>query len=138
MSASGRRAPIPVVAAVVAREGTVLLCQRHDGPHLPLLWEFPGGKIDPGETPRQALERELREELDVAARVGRQVAEVFHTYPEKRVWLRFFRASIAGTPCARVHRRLEWVPLAALSRYEVPPANALVVRRLISGELSIH
>lgn len=129
---------IEVVAAVVEARGRVLLCQRHDGEHLPLLWEFPGGKIDPGESPRQALARELREELGVDAELGALVGDVSHSYPEKRVRLRFFRAEIVGEPRAIVHRRLAWVPLRELDRYQVPPPNAVIVRRLVSGELDLH
>lgn len=122
---------IEVVAAVVARAGSVLLCQRHDTPHLPLLWEFPGGKVDDGETPQAALERELREELGVDSVVARQIADIRHRYSEKRVRIRFYVAHIDGEPRAIVHRELRWVPVDELRDYEVPPANAPVVRMLI-------
>jgi 8-oxo-dGTP diphosphatase len=118
---------IEVVAAVVIRADGVLLCQRPNGPHLPLLWEFPGGKIDPGESPRQALERELREELDVASSIGSRVATVEHHYTEKSVRIQFFAADIAGTPRPMVHRELRWIAAADLGDYEVPPANRSVV-----------
>jgi 8-oxo-dGTP diphosphatase len=138
VSASSGANAIPVVAAVVVRDGHVLLCQRHDGEHLPLLWEFPGGKIDPGETPREALARELDEELGVRSEVGDQVAEILHRYPEKTVWLRFFRASIVGEPRPIVHRAIEWVALERASEYPAPPPNARVIERLVRGELQIH
>ena len=131
-------APIPVVAAVVVRDGRVLLCQRHDGEHLPLKWEFPGGKIDPGERPEEALRRELLEELDVEATIGDQVAEVRHTYPEKRVWIRFYRAEINGEPRPLVHRRLDWVAFDSLGDYDAPPPNARVIAALLRGELLIR
>jgi len=124
---------IEVVAAVVSSDDLVLLCQRHDGPHLPLLWEFPGGKIDCGETPPAALERELSEELDVAADIGPELACVRHGYPEKRVRIRFFAALIRGEPRPVVHREIRWVPVSALSEYEVPPANQAVVDMLIDA-----
>ncbi len=120
MSAAGF---IEVVAAVVVRAERVLLCQRPDGPHLPLLWEFPGGKIDPGESPRQALERELREELDVASSIGSPLATLEHHYPDKSVRIQFFTADIAGAPRPLVHRELRWIAAADLDEYEVPPAN---------------
>lgn len=140
MKTESSRAPdyIPVVAAVVCRNGRVLLCQRHEEPHLPLKWEFPGGKIDPGESPVQALRRELEEELGVDAEVGDQVDEVFHSYPEKNVWLRFFRAHILGEPRPLVHRELAWVRPENMGSFEVPPPNAVVVARLLRGELAIH
>ena len=86
---SGKAGIIEVVAAVIYRTETVLLCQRHDGSHLPLMWEFPGGKVDPGESPQSALKRELTEELDVDAEIGSQVADVEHHYSEKSVRIRF-------------------------------------------------
>lgn len=129
---------IPVVAGVIARRGRLLLCQRHDEEHLPLMWEFPGGKIDPGETPVAALERELLEELGTRATVEEQIAEVFHTYPSKKVWLRFFRVRLQGEPRPLVHRRLRWVPSRELADFRVPPPNAVVIERLRSGELHIH
>lgn len=130
--------PIPVVAAVVSRRGRVLLCQRRDGEHLPLLWEFPGGKVDPGEGPGEALERELREELGVGSKIGGRVAEVFHTYPSKRVWIRFYRAAIVGQPEPIVHRAVEWVATGRLHRYRVPPPNRVVIEGIRRGELAIH
>ena len=127
---------IDVVAAVILRRGAVLLCQRHDSEHLPLLWEFPGGKIDAGETARDALERELAEELDVAASVGEQVAVVEHHYPEKSVRIRFFVADIeAAEPSAVVHREIRWIPVEELREYEVPPANRSVVRMISEGRV---
>lgn len=126
---------IPVVAAVVARDGRLLLCQRHQGPHLPLLWEFPGGKVDPGETAPEALVRELDEELGVASEVGPLFCEVRHRYPEKNVWIRFYPTTIRGRPRPRVHRAIRWIPLRDLGGYDIPPANAGVVRRLRHGGL---
>jgi len=130
--------PIAVVAAVIERPAGVLLCQRPDGDHLPLTWEFPGGKIEPGEHPREAVIRELSEELGVLAQVGRELAAVHHDYGHKQVWIRFYAACFEGTPQARVHRQLRWVPRADLRGYETPPPNALVIERLLHGELDFH
>jgi len=121
---------IEVVAAVVMDGDRVLLCQRYDSDHLPLLWEFPGGKIEPGETPQAALLRELQEELGVASHIGPQLAEARHAYPEKRVRLRFFDAKITGLPELCVHRQLRWVPVGELGSYAVPPPNTGVVALL--------
>jgi len=133
---TSERAPIEVVAGVIRRRGTVLLCQRHEGEHLPLLWEFPGGKVDAGETPQQALERELAEELDVAASVGEQIAVIEHDYPEKTVRIRFFVADIdVAEPSAVVHREIRWIPVEELRAYEVPPANRSVVRMISDGRV---
>jgi 8-oxo-dGTP diphosphatase len=126
---------IEVVAAVVLDDRGVLLCQRPDGPHLPLMWEFPGGKIDPGESPRQALERELHEELAVDSSIGAQVAEVEHHYPEKSVRIRFFAAAIVGEPRPVIHRQLRWIAAHELDGYAVPPANRSVVQMIRDGRV---
>lgn len=133
--ANGAEGPIPVVAAVIRRRGRVLLCQRPEGPHLPLKWEFPGGKVDPGESPADALRRELREELGVDAKVGDEIERVRHAYPEKTVELHFFAVQIHDEPVARIHRRIRWVSLAELERYEVPPPNAVLLERLRAGRI---
>ncbi len=124
---------IPVVAAVITDEHRLLLCQRQDGPHLPLLWEFPGGKVDPGEGPTGALARELQEELGVRSRIGPKIHEVRHTYPQKKVWIRFYAVSSEGIPHPHVHREVRWVAVPDLGSYEVPPPNAEVVRQILSA-----
>ncbi|HJO29601.1 MAG TPA: (deoxy)nucleoside triphosphate pyrophosphohydrolase [Acidobacteriota bacterium] len=121
---------IEVVAAIICRAERVLLCQRHDGPHLPLMWEFPGGKVDPGESPHYALRRELAEELDVDSEIGIQVADVEHHYSEKSVRIRFFLATITGEPAAIVHRAVRWVRVDTIPDYKVPPANEAVIRMI--------
>lgn len=138
MSCNDADEAIQVVAAVVVRSGAVLLCQRHDGHHLPLLWEFPGGKIETGELPPAALQRELDEELGVESTIGELVAEVVHRYADKTVCLRFFDATIIGTPRPHVHRQLRWVPIGRLHEFPVPPPNAVITGRLARGELAIH
>ncbi len=126
---------IDVVAAVIYRGETVLLCQRHAGPHLPLTWEFPGGKIDPGESPQAALQRELAEELAVGSAIGRQIADVEHHYPDKSVRIRFFLADIDEEPRAVVHREVRWIALNELAAYAVPAANESVVRMVGEGSV---
>ncbi len=134
------RSFIEVVAAVAVSDERVLLCQRTDGPHLPLMWEFPGGKIDPGESPAKALRRELREEIDVAAAVGNLLADVRHHYPEKSVRIRFYEVSMEGVPRAIVHRAVAWIPLRELPSYDVPAANQRVIDMLVGslGEPKLH
>ena len=121
---------IDVVAAVVQRGKQVLLCQRHHGHHLPLYWEFPGGKIEAGESPEQGLIRELSEEIGVHASVGMMLADIRHTYPEKYVRIRFYRVTITGEPLALVHRQLRWVTCDQLDRFLLPPPNSAVVDML--------
>lgn len=124
---------IEVVAAVIEREGRVLIARRRAGGHLGGLWEFPGGKRQGGETPEAALVREIREELDAPVRVGELLDDVEWTYPEKRVRLRFFRCALDGEPRAAEGQEIAWVAPADLDRYEFPPADAGLVGRLSRG-----
>ena len=121
---------IEVVAAVIEREGRILIARRHGGSHLGGLWEFPGGKRQAGETPEAALVREIREELDAAVTVGELLDDVEWTYPEKIVRLLFFRCALAGEPRAAEGQEIAWVAPADLGRYEFPPADEGLVSRL--------
>lgn len=127
---------IDVVAAVAWRDDRLLLCQRREGPHLPLLWEFPGGKINRGETAVEALRRELVEELGVESEIGSLLGTVRHRYPEKNVAIRFYSAVIIGEPQALIHRRIRWIPVGELAEYPVPPANAPVIGKILDGRLA--
>ena len=105
------------------------------------MWEFPGGKVDPGESPQLALKRELAEELGVGATIGGQIADVEHHYSEKSVRIRFFLVNITAEPRAVVHREVRWVTLDKIADYTVPPANESVVRMIgkaAHGETSLH
>lgn len=119
-----------VVAAVIEREGRILLARRRAGSHLAGLWEFPGGKRQAGETPEAALVREIREELDAAVTVGELLEDVEWAYPEKTVTLRFFRCALDGEPRAAEGQELAWVAPADLGRYDFPPADRALVARL--------
>lgn len=90
MVESAKQTPVIVAAAVLIERGRVLLTQRKKGTHLAGAWEFPGGKVEPGEDPRDALVRELREEIGIEVDVGDPVEVTFHAYPEKSVLLLFF------------------------------------------------
>jgi 8-oxo-dGTP diphosphatase len=119
-----------VVAAVIERAGRILIARRHAGSHLGGLWEFPGGKRQPGETPEAALVREVREELDAAVTVGELLDDVEWTYPEKTVRLLFFRCALEGEPRAAEGQEIAWVAPGDLDRYEFPPADEGLVARL--------
>ena len=93
---------IVVTAAIVEREGRFLVTRRQNGVHLAGLWEFPGGKRDPGETLEACMIRELDEELGVHARVQEEVLVTSHAYPERIVELHFLRCEISGMPVARL------------------------------------
>ena len=121
---------IDVVAAVIERAGRILIARRLAGSHLGGLWEFPGGKRQPGETPEAALVREVREELDAAVTVGELLDDVEWTYPEKTVRLLFFRCALRDEPRAAEGQEIAWVAPAELDRYEFPPADGRLIERL--------
>ena len=88
--------PIVVTAGVVVRNGSILVARRKSGSHLEGLWEFPGGKLEPNESPEECLAREFKEELGVEISVDRISEVVFHRYPEKTVLLLFYSCRIIG------------------------------------------
>jgi len=122
--------PVEVVAAVIERHGRYLITRRLDGTHLAGLWEFPGGKLLPGEKPEDALRRELKEELGVEAAVGEVMETVDWTYPEKSVRLLFFRCALAGEPTPLEGQEMRWVASADLPSYSFPEADATLIARL--------
>ncbi len=117
---------------MIRREGRILLTQRPlDSGHLPGYWEFPGGKPEPGESPEQALARELREELGVEISVGEEIMAVRHSYPEKTVDIRFFEATIiSGVPEPREVQDLRWVTTEELRTMQLPEADRPLVEAL--------
>jgi 8-oxo-dGTP diphosphatase len=121
---------IAVVAAVIEREGKILITRRPAGSHLAGFWEFPGGKSLPGETDRAALAREISEELGVDAIVGEPIEVVEWRYPDKHVRIEFFRCIIEGEPRPLEDQEMAWVAPADLGRYEFPPADAVLLDRL--------
>ena len=119
-----------VVAAVIEREGRILIARRPRGRHLEGLWEFPGGKRGPDESPQAALVREIREELDAGLAVGELLETVEWAYPEKTVRLQFFRCGLVGEARAAEGQEITWVTPAELRDYPFPPADAGLVARL--------
>jgi 8-oxo-dGTP diphosphatase len=121
-----------LVVAALCRDdaGRILLTQRRADQPMPLLWEFPGGKVEPGEAPVAALARELREELGCDARVGRIDDVVFHAYADFDLYMLVYACTLAGTPRPVEVADVRWVPPAELSRYEVLPADVALVARL--------
>lgn len=124
-----------VVAAVIRDgEGRVLLARRPDDRHMGGLWEFPGGKVDDGEAPADALVRELREELGVAASIELPITFAVHEEHRLRILLLFYAAHILdGEPKGREGQAVAWVPVTELASYPTPPADADLVRRLTTG-----
>lgn len=123
---------VHVVAGVITdARGRILLARRTEGRDLAGLWEFPGGKVDPGETPEQALVRELREELAIEARLGDRIIEVPQQYPDKRLRLDVRRiASWSGSVKGLDGQALAWVPPHKLASYAMPAADRPVVAAL--------
>jgi 8-oxo-dGTP diphosphatase len=126
-----------VVAAVIERNGRLLVCQRTKHQTMPLKWEFPGGKIEEGEQPRDALRRELDEELGIQAKIGDEIARIQHTYPNgATVELRFFLVrEYDGELENRIFRDLQWAAPAALPSYDFLEADASLVKDLAAGRL---
>ena len=122
---------VPVAAGLIFRDGLLLLARRPEGTHLAGLWEFPGGKLEPGESFEQALHRELMEELGVSVKVGQCLFEITHEYPARKFHLRFFQCSLEyGNPQPLGCAELAWVKRAALTSYEFPQADAALIKIL--------
>ena len=124
---------IIVVAAIIRKNGSILLTRRFNNVHLPGLWEFPGGKVEPGETLEAALHREIEEEIGVQVAVNGEYFKVEHAYATKTIRLHFFECTIlAGEPRALEVADLRWVAPAELTSYPFPEADKELVERLRS------
>jgi 8-oxo-dGTP diphosphatase len=123
-----------VVAALVRREGRVLVSRRRADQAMPLLWEFPGGKVEPGEDPAAALVREVREELGCELSVGRIHEVVFHKYPDFDLVMLVYAGEIAaGEPRAVEVAEVAWVEAARLPALDLLPADYPLARSLARG-----
>lgn len=126
-----------VVAALIFQDDKILVCQRTRHQTMPLKWEFPGGKIEEGEQPRDALHRELEEELGIDAKIGQEVSRIVHEYPGGgSVELRFFLVKeYNGTIENKIFRDLRWSLRSELSQYDFLEADLTLVRDLADGKL---
>ena len=123
--------PLLVVAAVTLRDGKVMICQRRPGVHNGLKWEFPGGKIEAGESPEAALRRELSEELAIEARVGRVCDAIYYRYPDRDVLVLFYLCEIvSGEPKQIDCNAIAWAAFEELKDYDFAGADARFVERL--------
>ena len=124
-----------VVAAVIERDGRILICQRKRGGRHPLKWEFPGGKVEPGEDPRSALARELREELQLDARIGARLhtgTVLYSTGPPIR--LQFYRVTeFSGEPVNLQFEQVLWEPCQNLTSYDFLEGDIEFVKILAAG-----
>ena len=132
-----------VVAALIVREGEageeVLICQRKADQPMALKWEFPGGKIEPGESPEEALRRELQEELGINAEIASHVAQVRHNYRNGgAVDLQFFLVrQFQGDLDNRIFKQIQWSSMQALPEYDFLAADLGLIRDLADGRLSL-
>jgi 8-oxo-dGTP diphosphatase len=130
------RAPLLVSAGIIYRNRQVLVGQRRGGDRHPFKWEFPGGKVEFGETPQQALVRELREELQIEATIGSELARYEHEYPSgSRVHLLFFSVpKFSGEPTANIFEQIRWVDVSDLPSLDFLDGDFDFVRRLARGD----
>ena len=137
-----RKPELLVVAAVITRDSKVLVCQRRRDDSHGLQWEFPGGKVEPGETPQEALARELVEELAVVATIGREVFRTRHRYRETQPELElvFFRASVPSSAALQnlVFEKFEWAAPASLPEYDFLQADEEFVALLASRAIPLE
>lgn len=123
---------IEVVAALIWQSGRFMICQRPAHKARGLLWEFVGGKVEPGETHAKALVRECREELGVSIVVGALFMEVTHAYPDLTVHLSLYHAVIAGgVPQLLEHNDLRWITPAEIPQYDFCPADEAILQKLM-------
>jgi mutator protein MutT len=126
---------IVVSAAVIERDDAFLLTRRAEAAHLGGLWEFPGGKVEHGESVEDSLVREVREELGCGVLVGARLLTTRHSYPDLHVELHFFAARLEGEPVPQLGQQMRWVPRSELASLELPEADADLVR-LLTGAVS--
>ena len=120
-----------VVAALIWKGNQFMICQRPAHKTRGLLWEFVGGKVEPGERKKQALVRECREELAVTVQVGEVFMEVTHEYPDLTVHLTLFHASIQeGTPQLLEHNDIRWITVEEINQYHFCPADEVILEKL--------
>lgn len=122
---------VEVVAALIWQDDRFLICQRPAHKARGMLWEFVGGKVEPGETMAQALVRECREELDITVSVGEIFTQVVHEYPDIQIRLTLFHCAIAeGTPKLLEHNDLKWITPAQIPGYDFCPADKDILAQI--------
>jgi 8-oxo-dGTP diphosphatase len=132
---------LTVVAALIEHEGKILACQRKRGQRFELMWEFPGGKVEPGESPEQALARELREELGVEAIIGRELFRAKHAYAEmpEPIEILFFAASARAEEIRNLEfAQVVWRTPESLPELAFLPADRELIAKLASGEIRVN
>jgi 8-oxo-dGTP diphosphatase len=134
------RPVIKVAAALILRDGKILVGQRKKADSHGLKWEFPGGKVERGESPRDALARELEEELGIQAHIGREVVRYTWTYPKRATILLIFHqvTEFGGEPQSLAFERIAWECPERLPGYDFLDGDVDFVRRLAAGEFNLN
>ena len=126
---------IEVVAALIRKDGKFLICQRPAHKARGLMWEFVGGKVESGESKKQALERECMEELDISVSVGEKFLEVTHEYSDITVHLTLFNATIEdGEPKKLEHGEIKWITPAEIPEYDFCPADKIFLDAIMGKQ----
>jgi 8-oxo-dGTP diphosphatase len=129
---------IRVTAAILARDGKVLIARRGPGKHQENRWEFPGGKIEPGESPEQCLYRELREEFCIEARVGEHLGSNIHRYRFGVIELMAFRVAWDGSRMSlQDHREIRWAAPSELDGFDFSPADVFFAEKIRTGAIAL-
>lgn len=125
---------IPVAAGFLKKDGKILIGQRPENNSLPGLWEFPGGKIELGESPEEALKRELSEELGIDADIGDLKLSCTHSFGDIGIVILFFEVPYwRGEPKPKHHLMLQWIPPEELGKHNIPEANRKILNRLLKA-----
>lgn len=123
---------VEVVAALIRDNDKFMICQRPAHKARAFLWEFAGGKVEPGETREQALIRECAEELDITVKVGEAFMDVVHEYPDLTVHLTLFNATIGtGVPKRIEHIDIRWIKAGEIPQYKFCPADEEILKKLV-------
>jgi mutator protein MutT len=122
-----------VTAAILERDGRILVTRRLKGTHLEGVWEFPGGKCEPGETLTACLVRELAEELGITASIGEELFTTAHAYEDRIVELHFLACTTDDNPVALLGQEMKWVSREELATLEFPPADTALIQRLTAS-----
>jgi 8-oxo-dGTP diphosphatase len=120
---------IKVTAAILEREGRIMIARRKPGKHLEGYWEFPGGKIEGDESPQECLIRELKEELSITVELQKYIGETVYHYPEKSIQLIAYSGVIVnGEITLNDHDRIEWVDMESIHSYKIAPADVPLIK----------
>lgn len=128
-----------VAAAIIRKEGKILICQRGAGGSCAFLWEFPGGKLEPDETLEACVTRECKEELEIDILVRHIYEQTTYQYPEREIAFTFFEAKIAaGQLKMNVHNDMRWVLPSELENFEFCPADVEMIKKIGRAENSVR